>query len=253
MTQVNRRLFLAAATALPIAGIAACSTSDEAGKGAPPQGQANTSPDPTADAFAAQRVVPVLRDASPELALATARAWISGGCSVIELTTSTPDVFSAVATLADEGIYVGVGTMHSASQVDEAADAGAKFVLSFATYPELITQAFSRGITPIPGTMTPTEVYNSLAAPVIKIFPASIVGIDFVTYMKLFFPGIRTQVTGGVGSTPDETAEWLRAGATAVGVSGDVCGRVAELGEATVRDNVREYLARVQELVPQVA
>lgn len=259
MTQVDRRGFLAAAAVLPVAGLAGCSTSDESGAAAPSGvatggisaiGQANTSPDPTADAFAAQMVVPVLRDPSPERALATARAWIAGGCSVIELTTTTPDVVSAAATLADEGIYVGIGTMHSGAQVDEAADAGAKFVLSFATYPDLISQAFARGITPIPGTMTPTEVYNSLAAPLIKVFPASIVGTDYVTYMRTFFPGIRMQVTGGVGSTPEETAAWLHAGATAVGVAGDVCGSVATLGEAAVRDNVRDYLAQVRSLAP---
>lgn len=188
----------------------------------------------------------MLRDPSPQEALATAEAWIAAGCSVIELTTSTPDVFSVVRTLADRGIYVGVGTMRSAEQVSEAAAAGAKFVLSFATFPGLIAQAQAEGITPIPGTMTPTEVFASLQAPLIKVFPAATVGIGYLEALQVVYPGIRTQVTGGIGDTPEDSVAWLKAGATAVGVAGDVCGRVADVGAEAVTQNARVYLDAVR-------
>lgn len=245
----NRRGFLAAAAVVPALGLAGCASDTSASnegvsRGTPPL--PNVESDPTADAFAAQRIVPVLRDPSPDQAMATAQAWIAAGCSVIELTTSTPDVFPVVRQLADQGIYVGVGTIRSSEQVKQAAKSGAKFVLSFATFPELLEQAISSGITPIPGTMTPTEVFTSLEAPLIKVFPAATVGIDYLQALQIVYPGIRTQVTGGIGETPENSVEWLKAGATAVGVSGDVCGLVSELGAEAVTQKIRAYLDRVQ-------
>ena len=244
--KLERRSFLAASLVVPAAALAACTPGSSDDAAVPATGSANLSPNETADRFAAQQVVAVLRNPTPEGALATARAWVAAGCTCIELTTTTPDVFSVAETLTAEGAYVGIGTMHSADEVNSAADAGARYVLSFATFPALIETAVARGVTPIPGTMTPTEVFNSLAAPIIKVFPAATVGIGYLEAIRIFYPGLRTQVTGGVGMKPEDSRAWLDAGATAVGVPGDVCGTAEVDGADAVTESVRRYLAALR-------
>ncbi|HEX7291868.1 MAG TPA: hypothetical protein VF250_12150, partial [Conexibacter sp.] len=80
-------------------------------------------------ALAAQRVVPVLRTADVEDAVATARACAAAGLRAIELTRTTPDVERALEALCeDEGLLLGLGTVLHADQVAAAAAAGARFV-----------------------------------------------------------------------------------------------------------------------------
>lgn len=246
MPSLTRRSLLVTAAASTGVVVAGCSSDASANLDAVrSNGSPNLDQDPTAERFLAQRIIPVLRDPSPDEARDTALAWIGGGCTTIELTTSTPGVFDVARELTAQGIYVGIGTMRNAEHVERAADAGAKFVLSFATFPELVSTAISRGITPIPGTMTPTEVYDSLSAPIIKVFPAATVGIGYIEALQIVYPGLRMQVTGGIGATPEDSANWLNAGATAVGVAGDVCGRVSIDGVAAVSDRISSYLANV--------
>ena len=246
-TGFNRRgLLVAGAVGAVGAGtlLAGCATSassaDASASTADSTGLPNLTPNPVIDVLAAQRVLPVLRDSSPESAMRTAQAWIEGGCRAVELTTTTPDVFHVAMMLAKERGTVGVGTLHKVQQADQAADAGASYALSFATWPGLIARCQERGLMPVPGTMTPSEVYVSLAAPLIKIFPASLLGPAYVTTLRVLLPGLRTQVTGGIGATPQESRAWLDAGATVVGVDGDMFGTSA--GAAS---QVRDYLAAV--------
>jgi 2-dehydro-3-deoxyphosphogluconate aldolase/(4S)-4-hydroxy-2-oxoglutarate aldolase len=244
--KIERRSLLAASLVVPAAALAACTPGDSDRSTTHTNGLPNLLPDATADQFAAQQIVPVLRNSTAGGALATAQAWIAAGCTCIELTTSTPDVFTVAERLSAEGAFVGIGTMRSADDVNSAADAGARYVLSFATFPALIDTALDRGLTPIPGTMTPTEVFASLRAPIIKIFPAATVGIGYLKALQVVYPGVRTQVTGGIGATPVDARAWLDAGATAVGVPGDVCGTAETDGADAVAESVRRYLAALQ-------
>jgi 2-dehydro-3-deoxyphosphogluconate aldolase/(4S)-4-hydroxy-2-oxoglutarate aldolase len=250
-SSIGRRT-LFSASALGAVALAGCATTSVAATSASTSGAGdndglpNLEPNVVADAIAAQRVVPVLRDATAEAALNTARAWIAAGCTIIELTTSTPDVFSAARTLVGEGVTVGIGTMRTREHVAQAADAGASFVLSFATFPALIEEALARGITPIPGTATPTEVYVSLAAPVIKVFPAATLGIGYLEALRTVYPGIRTTVTGGITDHPADAIAWLAAGATSVGPGGNLLGSLEELSPSALQSRINAYVSEVQ-------
>ncbi len=208
-------------------------------------GLPNVAPNGIASLFAAQKVVPVLRNRTTAEAVATAQAWAAAGCRAIELTTTTPDVFSAVKTLSDSGLVIGVGTIRTPDQITQAADAGARFVLSFATFPALISRAAELGLTAIPGTMTPTEVFDSLAAPMVKIFPAVTLGVEYMAFIKVLFPGIRTVATGGLTADPVVGRAWLAAGADAIGPDGDICGNPLVEGQAAVAANCRQYIEAV--------
>ena len=222
---IDRRGLLAAG----VGGLVAASAlGGEAAAAATGGGTADGLPNTThhrvLDRMARQRAVPVFRDATWQDALASARRWVAGGARVVELTTSTPDVHRATRALVADGVTVAVGTMRTRTDVRRAAAAGASLVMAPGTFPGLIEQAETEGVIPVPGTMTPTEVYQSLAAPLIKIYPANVVGIPFLQALLVVYPGLRTYPNGGFTADPAVARAWLDAGATAVGIAGSTFG-----------------------------
>jgi 2-dehydro-3-deoxyphosphogluconate aldolase/(4S)-4-hydroxy-2-oxoglutarate aldolase len=197
----------------------------------------------TLERIAAQRVLPVLRSADAEDAMATARACAKAGMTVVELTRSTPGVDDAVRVLTDEGLVVGVGTVTEVREVHEGAKAGASFIVSFASLPEVVTAAREQGLTAIPGAMTPTEVWRCLqtGAEAVKLFPARLLGPPYLRDLRAVLPELRVIVTGGIGAD-SEVCDWLAAGALAVGI-GSAIGCVRSDGAAEVTQRARAVLA----------
>lgn len=193
------------------------------------------SPEPKIEAIAAQRVIPVLRCDGPRDAVDTARAAASAGMTVVELTTSIPGALEAVRKLAADGLVVGLGTVREASQVDDAARAGARFVVSFHRPAGLVERAHELGLAAIPGALTPHEIAAAQAegADAVKVFPAHLVGPDYLADLEPLVGGLRAVATGGVPPTAAGLGEWLRAGALAVGL-GSALGTAARDGAAEV-------------------
>lgn len=170
-------------------------------------------------------VLAVLRAPSPELALDAAEAIIRGGVSGIEVTYSTPDapaVIRELITRHGEAAYIGAGTVTTADQATAAADAGAEFLVSPGTLPDLTRAMLDTDRVVMTGAMTPTEVMGALAlgVDVVKIFPASLGGPSYLGALRGPFPDAPLMPTGGV--KPDNLADWFAAGAVAVGAGGDL-------------------------------
>jgi 2-dehydro-3-deoxyphosphogluconate aldolase / (4S)-4-hydroxy-2-oxoglutarate aldolase len=193
--------------------------------------------------LAAQRVVPVLRSATVQDALDTARACGRAGMSVIELTHSTPDVESAVQALSRDGLIVGVGTITDVAQVRAAVAAGARFVVSYTLPPGMVQTATELGVAAIPGAYTPTEVATCLAAgaSAVKIFPARDLSPAYLRDLRAVLPELKAFVSGGLTADRDGILPWLEAGALAVGLGSDL-GTVATAGADEVERRVRRVL-----------
>ncbi|MHA6628034.1 bifunctional 4-hydroxy-2-oxoglutarate aldolase/2-dehydro-3-deoxy-phosphogluconate aldolase [Pseudonocardia sichuanensis] len=198
-----------------------------------------------ADALAAQFVVPVLRCPDVEDAVATATALRDGGLGAVELTMSTPDVFTAVRRLAEDGVTVGVGTITDPDDVHRAADAGARFVVSFRCAPGFVAAAAERDLLSIPGALTPSEVHAAHAegAGLIKLFPAGMITPGYLGELAPLVPGAGYVISGGIRLDPDVLATWRDAGARAVAVGREL-GTSGEHGA----DEVRRRAARAVEL-----
>jgi len=203
--------------------------------------------EPVRKRIAGQGVVPVLRNADAEDAVATARAAAAAGMSVIELTCSTPGVEAAIAELAGEGLTVGLGTVTEPGQVERAAAAGAVFVVSFAAPPGVIEGAREVGLEAIPGAFTPSEVLAArrAGAAVVKLFPARLLSPAYLRDLRAVMPDLQAIATGGIGLDDGSIGEWLAAGALAVGLGSDL-GTAAELGADGVTRRAREALAQAQ-------
>lgn len=177
------------------------------------------------DRLSATRVLAVMRAPSADAALHAADALVAGGVTGLEITYSTPDAAKVIAALADRygaRVYLGAGTITRREQAFEAAKAGAEFLVSPGTVPELVQAMQGTGRLVMSGAMTPTEVMvaRGLAVDVVKIFPASLGGPGYLKALKGPFPDVVLMPTGGV--SPDNVADWFAAGAIAVGAGSDL-------------------------------
>jgi 2-dehydro-3-deoxyphosphogluconate aldolase/(4S)-4-hydroxy-2-oxoglutarate aldolase len=176
-------------------------------------------------------VVPVLRAASADAALLIAAALVNGGMDVLEITMTVPgapDVIAAVAARWGSEVLVGAGTVTSVTQLDAALAAGARFVVTPALAPDVITAAIKRDVATIGGALSPTEVLDAhrAGADIVKIFPAGAVGGPaYIRALKGPFPEIPLMAAGGV--TLESVPKYFDAGVDAVGAGGELISRMA--------------------------
>src|SRR5437016_3727528 len=94
--------------------------------------------------FSEDRLVAVIRTATPELAERAARAVAEAGVRLVEITLTVPDALELIRKLATDeafaktGAVVGAGTVLSGTQAEDALLAGARFLVSPALVPEMI-------------------------------------------------------------------------------------------------------------------
>jgi 2-dehydro-3-deoxyphosphogluconate aldolase/(4S)-4-hydroxy-2-oxoglutarate aldolase len=171
-------------------------------------------------------LIPVIRAESTDVAVKVTEALVAGGIDTIEITMTVPDALAAIRAVTARfgpGVLVGAGTVIDAPTVSRAIESGAEFIVSPAMLPDVIAAARAADVAVLPGAMTPTEVITArrLGADVVKIFPASHVGgASYVKALKGPFPDIPFCPTGGVNL--ETIGEFLRAGAVAVGVGGEL-------------------------------
>jgi len=171
------------------------------------------------------RLLAIVRFRSGGDLVATLESLGRGGISLVEVTIDTPGALEAVAHMAREGRTVGVGTVLTAEQVRRCADAGAGFVVSPGLVDEVVAETLALGLEPIPGVFTATEILRALAlgAEAVKLFPASIGGPAHVRALRGPFPTTPFLPTGGIAV--GDVAAYLGAGATCVGLGGELVGR----------------------------
>jgi 2-dehydro-3-deoxyphosphogluconate aldolase/(4S)-4-hydroxy-2-oxoglutarate aldolase len=170
-------------------------------------------------------IIAVVRAPDPETAVAVGIALVAGGVTGLEITYSTPEAPRVIRELAEhfgDDALVGAGTVVTEEHARLAADAGARFLVSPGTTAELTASMKDTGLAVMTGALTPSEVMHALAlrTDVVKIFPASLGGPSYVKALRGPFPDAPLMPTGGV--TPQNVAEWVDAGAIALGAGGDL-------------------------------
>ena len=171
-------------------------------------------------------IVPVIRAANLDEARRAVDAICTGGIPVIEITMTVPNAPAMIQELVKHygtNVLTGAGTVTTAKQAEICLDAGAQFLVSPGLSLPVLQTAAARGILAIPGALTPTEVMAALeaGAQLIKIFPCgSAGGPKHIKALKAPFPETRLIPTGGVNV--NNAAEYLAAGAFALGVGADL-------------------------------
>lgn len=117
-------------------------------------------------------------------------------------------------------LYLGIGTIKTPEEAAAFVEAGADFIIAPIVNPAVAAVAEKAGLLWIPGCMTPTEIHQAqqLKAAVIKIFPANILGHEFLSSIRELFQGQLFIPTGGVELNKDNIRAWFKAGVCAVGL-----------------------------------
>lgn len=157
-------------------------------------------------------IVPVVTIQEAKDAVPLAEALLEGGVTAIEITLRTDEGLKAIEAVAKSGveILIGAGTVISAAQMQKVCDAGAQFVVSPGTTPELLNKANELETVYLPGVVTPSEVVQALAHGhnFLKFFPAGgFGGAAMLKHYASVFPSVRFCPTGGI--TPNNLREYL--------------------------------------------
>jgi 2-dehydro-3-deoxyphosphogluconate aldolase/(4S)-4-hydroxy-2-oxoglutarate aldolase len=166
-------------------------------------------------------VIAIMRAQSSDQLLRAAEAIRAGGVSAIEVTMTTPGALAVIESAtaqADEGVTFGAGTVLDAESARAAILAGAQFLVSPTLSVAVIAMARRYRVPVLPGAYTPTEILAAweAGADMVKVFPASVGGPEFIRALKAPLPQVELVPVGGVEL--ENTAAFIRAGAAAVGV-----------------------------------
>lgn len=193
-------------------------------------------------------LIPVLRASSVELGQALAEAMIAGGVTVMEVTMTVPNALKLLRELKQkhgDKLLLGSGTVTDAAQAEATIEAGAEFVVSPSLHRDVIETTKKLGKVSIPGALTPTEVITAwkAGADYVKVFPCSAMGgASYLKALRAPFPEVKLIPTGGV--TLATAADFLKAGARALGVGSDLvnAAAIAEGKPEVVTNAARAYL-----------
>ena len=196
-------------------------------------------------------LVPVVRASSADEAMSVVDAIREGGVNVLEITMTVPGAIGIIEQVANklgDGAVVGAGTVLDAETARACILAGAQFVVSPALNLQTIAACHRYGVPVFPGALTPTEVVTAweAGADMVKVFPCSALGgASYIKALKAPLPQIDLVPTGGVSLKT--AADFLAAGATALGVGADLVDTAAlrEGKDDVLTDRARQFVAIV--------
>jgi len=195
-------------------------------------------------------LVAVIRADSPEQAERIAEARVLGGVAAIEITSTVPGVSGVIEHLAKKvsgQILLGAGTVLDPETARIAILAGAHFVVSPALNPETARLCNRYQVPYMPGAGTIGEVIAAMecGADIVKVFPGEILGPAFVKAVKGPLPQAQLMPTGGVSI--ENVAEWIKAGAVAVGAGGNLTAGAKTGDFASITKLARQFVEKIKE------
>lgn len=194
-------------------------------------------------------VVAVVRADNDEQAMRISEACLKGGVNIIEITFTVPGADKVIEKLASsykaKELVLGAGTVLDAETARIAILSGASYVVTPAVNLDTIKMCNRYQIPAMPGAMTVKEAVEAMeaGADIIKVFPGELFGPQIIKAFKGPLPQANFMPTGGVDVA--NAAEWIKAGAVAVGVGGALIRPAFE-------GNYDEVTARARELVNKV-
>ena len=204
-------------------------------------------------------VVPVVRTATGEQALQAIAAIYKGGIRAAEITMTVAGALRAIEKAADEfgdRMMIGAGTVLDPETARSCMLAGAQFFVTPNLRLSTIEMCKRYSKVVCPGALTPTEVVTAweAGADVIKIFPAdSVGGAKYIKALKGPLPQVQMIPTGGVNV--DTAGDFLRAGACAVAVGGELVHTklIQDGNYDEIEQRARHLLAAVQKARKEMA
>ena len=175
-----------------------------------------------------EKIIAIVRGIPSTQIVDLARALAEGGVSCIEVTfdqtapEETLTSLRAIKSQLGDMICLGAGTVMTVEQVEQAAQAGAEYMISPNVDEAVIRATKALGKISIPGAMTPTETAFAYqcGADIVKLVPAGLLG---PAYLKAVKAPLKHRPVSAVGNiTIENCADFIHAGAVGVGVGGNL-------------------------------
>ncbi|MDD6322722.1 MAG: bifunctional 4-hydroxy-2-oxoglutarate aldolase/2-dehydro-3-deoxy-phosphogluconate aldolase [Firmicutes bacterium] len=178
-----------------------------------------------------EKIIAIIRHLGAKDAEALCEALYKGGIRLAEITFDPAGTIPAeetaktISVLRDKfagKMLIGAGTVLDMDYARIAIGAGAEFIISPNTDPDVIRYTKECGRVSIPGAMTPTEVVSAYraGADFVKVFPSDTLGLKFIKALRAPLPHIPLIPTGGINT--GNIADFLSAGAAAVGIGSNL-------------------------------
>ena len=195
-------------------------------------------------------VVAVIRAESKDEAVKISKACIEGGIKSIEVTYTVPGTSKVIEALKNEfgdSLEIGAGTVLDSETARGELLSGASYIVSHG-FDEATAKICNRYQIPyMPGCLTITEMLRALESGVdiIKLFPGSAFGAEYIKAVKGPIPQLNIMPTGGVSL--DNVKNWINMGAVAVGIGSDLTKGYKENGVTAIVENARAFVEKVKE------
>jgi 2-dehydro-3-deoxyphosphogluconate aldolase/(4S)-4-hydroxy-2-oxoglutarate aldolase len=198
----------------------------------------------------ASGLVAVIRAENPDQAARIAEACGLGEVAALEITFTVPGASGVIEHLAKrfaDKILLGAGTVLDPETARIAVLAGAQFVVSPAVNPDTARLCNRYQVPYMPGAGTIGEVIAAMecGADIVKVFPGEILGPAFVKAIKGPLPQAQLMPTGGV--TLQNVSEWIKAGAVAVGVGGNLTAGAKNGDFTSITQLAKQFVKQIKE------
>ena len=173
-------------------------------------------------------IVAVVRKIPVSKVYQTIDALVAGGVKAIEVTLDSENALEVINNIQkkyDKDVIIGAGTVLDAEGAYKAISNGAQFVFAPTLSEETIKVAKRYNKVAIPGVFTPTEILKAseFGADIVKIFPGSVLGPQFIKDVRGPLDHIKMMPTGGI--TLENLGSYIKAGAVAVGVGSSLLNK----------------------------
>lgn len=175
---------------------------------------------------------------------------INSGISIFEISLTTKNAINIIKEAINkygDTVLIGAGTVMSLDDAEEVIKAGAKFILAPNFSKEIVEYSQKNNMTIIPGVFTPSEMADAyeLGCTLVKLFPASTVGSDYIKSVKSPMPFLNIMAVGGIDY--NNMLEFLNAGACAVGVGSSLTPRkyIKDRNKKDFQEHLKKYINQI--------
>lgn len=192
------------------------------------------------------KIIAIIRNAKPDDILPIVKSLYKSGIRAIEITMNSPKALESIELVATEmkdKVVVGAGTVLDAESARLAILSGATFILSPTLNKETIQMTKKYGAVSIPGALSPTEILDAYeyGGDIIKVFPTTSMGPEYIKDLQGPLPQIPLLPTGGIDLNNIE--QFMKAGAVGVGLGSSLVNTKLETNE--------EYYKNLEETAKQ--
>ena len=211
------------------------------------------------EAMLQDKIVSIIRGVASQQIIPAVAALEAGGVRFVEVTFNPADEAASADTLRSikllqnifgSRMHIGAGTVLSVEQVEQAAAAGAEFVISPNMNPAVICRTKEKGLIAMPGAYTPTEAQAAweAGADIVKIFPADQLGPNYFKALKAPLSQLHLAAVGGVSE--QNIQDFARAGADCFGIASNLvnANRVQRQAWQEIEAAARRYRERIKSL-----